>query len=318
MNNELAYVIRSGFHESTHYGHLVVTAPDGSVRLAYGQVDAPVFPRSSNKPFQASAMLAGGAELVGPDLALAAASHSGQPIHTERALALLERAGYTEDDLRCPPDLPLDAAAAAAAGGRLRRIYMNCSGKHAAMLLTCRGLGIASADYLDPANAYQQMVAQEISRLCGEPIAAVGVDGCGAPLMAISLTALARGFGACMQAAPGTAEHAVAAAMRAYPELVAGTGQDDTLVMTALPGVLCKGGADGIQVAGLPDGSAVALKVADGGMRARMPVLLAVLARLGFAAADLAELQKQPVLGGGHPVGGVELAPELARALERL
>src|SRR5690606_27369750 len=104
---ELARLVRSGFHEGSHYGALVITGPDGTVRHAVGDVHAPMFPRSSNKPFQAVAMLEAGAALDGPDLALAAASHAGEPMHTERVLAVLAAGGFDESDLQCPEDLPL-------------------------------------------------------------------------------------------------------------------------------------------------------------------------------------------------------------------
>src|SRR6476659_3297633 len=140
MPTELVRVVRSGFHEGSHFGSVVVTDVDGSVLHQRGDPAAPIFPRSSSKPFQAVAMLGSGADLVGADLALASASHSGEPMHVERALAMLARAEVTEDDLGCPPALPMnevDRLAVLAAGGGPRRIYMNCSGKHAGMLTAC-------------------------------------------------------------------------------------------------------------------------------------------------------------------------------------
>lgn len=312
---DLAHVTRSGFHECTHYGALVVTGPDGSVRYARGDVAVPVFPRSSNKPFQAVAMLEAGAELEGADLALSSASHSGEPMHVARARGILAAAGLTEDDLGCPADLPSDEASRAAAiraDEPPRRIYMNCSGKHSGMLTACTAAGWDTASYLDPEHPYQQAGLAAIGRITGEQPAAVGIDGCGAPVAAISLTALARGFGAMVQAADGTAEHAVAAAMRAHPEMVAGTGRDDTLVMAAHPGVLMKGGAEGVHVAALPDGTAVALKISDGAARARMPVLVPVLQRLGLDSPTLDALAVGTILGGGLPVGSVTIAPGVA------
>lgn len=309
---ELVRVIRSGFHECSHYGTAVVTAADGSIIASAGDVSAPVFPRSSNKPFQALAMLAAGADLTGADLALASASHSGEPQHTDRALAMLERSGLAESDLQCPEDLPGDEPtklAVLAAGGTPRRIYMNCSGKHSGMLMACQAAGWDIADYLDTAHPLQQAIAGQVSRLSGETPAAVGIDGCGAPLFAVSLTGLARAFGRINAGADGTAERTVADAMRSNPEMVGGTGREDTRLMQAHPELLVKGGAEGVHCAALPDGRTVAVKIADGANRARMPVLVAGLRMLGLESDLLDELGTGIVMGGGRPVGTVELAP---------
>lgn len=315
---ELVRVSRSGFHECSHYGSMVITRPDGNVGYSLGDPDAAVFPRSSNKPFQATAMLQVGAALAGADLALAAGSHAGEPMHTERALAMLAAVGLSEDDLRCPPDLPTDEPTRNAilrAGGAGRRIYMNCSGKHSGMLAACAAADFDTHSYLDTEHPYQQQTFATITRLTGEQPAAVGVDGCGAPVVAFSLTGLARAFGAMTTAADGTPERAVADAMRAHPEMVAGTGRDDTVVMAAHPDVLMKGGAEGVHVAALPDGSAVAVKISDGATRARMPVLVAGLRALGLDSAALDELAVGTVLGGGRPVGTVSTAPAVAPTL---
>lgn len=308
----LVRVVRSGLTECVHRGSLVITGPDGTVRLAAGDVTSPVFPRSSNKPFQAATALACGAPLAGETLALAAASHSGEPGHVQRVLGMLSDAGLAEDDLGCPPDLPLDEAARAAvlaAGGVPARRYMNCSGKHAGMLAACVAAGWDTASYLDPGHPLQRAIAARITDLASESPAAVGVDGCGAPLFALSLTGLARAFGRVNAAPEGSAEATVAAAMRANPWMVAGTGRDDTVLMRAHPALLVKGGAEGVHCAALPDGTAVAMKIADGAARARMPVLTAALRELGLASAALDELTAGTVLGGGRPVGTVEVIP---------
>jgi L-asparaginase II len=307
----LVRVVRSGFHEGTHFGAVVVTGPDGAVRHARGGVAAPVFPRSSSKPLQATAVLAAGADLAGADLALAAASHSGEPMHTQRVLAVLERVGLTEDDLGCPPDLPSDETArraVLAGGGGPSRLAMNCSGKHAGMLAACMPAGWDLRTYLDPTHPLQRAVARQVAGLAGEQPAAVGVDGCGAPLLAVSLVGLARAFGR-VAAAPSGPPAEVSAAMRRHPEMVGGTGREDTRIMQRHPELLVKGGAEGVHCAALPDGSAVAVKIADGGDRARMPVLVAGLRLLGVDSEVLDELATGTVLGGGRPVGVVELAP---------
>ena len=314
---ELVHVLRSGFHECSHYGSMVVTGPDGGIVHSAGDPAAAVLPRSSNKPFQAVAMLQAGADLAGADLALASASHSGEPSHVERVLAMLDRAGLTEDHLQCPPALPMEESArraALAAGGEMRRAFMNCSGKHAGMLLACVAQGWDVRTYLDPEHPLQQSVRAVVARLADEEPSAVCIDGCGAPLFAISLTALARAFGRVNAAPEGSVEQTVATAMRSHPEMVGGTGREDTRLMRDIPGLLVKGGAEGVHCAALPDGSTVAVKIADGGDRARMPVLVAGLRRLqvraeGAGAALLDELGTGTVLGGGRPVGTVQAAP---------
>jgi L-asparaginase II len=311
---ELVRVIRSGFHESSHFGAIVITDPDGGVAFAGGPVDEPMFPRSSNKPFQALAILEVGAGLAGPDLALTAASHSGELMHTDRVQAMLGRVGLSEDDLGCPPSLPLNELRRndiIRVGGPPRRLYMNCSGKHAGMLIACRAAGWDLRSYLTPQHPLHELVARQVAALSGETPTATGVDGCGAPLLAISLTGLARAFGRLTTAAPGTSERAVADAMRAHPEMVGGTGRDDTLLMQGIPGLLVKGGAEGVHAAALPDGRAVAVKIADGGDRARMPALVAGLRRLGVSAPVLDQLGTSAVLGGGITVGTIEAAPTL-------
>lgn len=318
MHVELVRVIRNGFHECSHFGSVVVLRPDGSIAAELGDIRAPVFPRSSNKPFQATAMLELGADLQGADLALASASHSGEPQHTERALAMLERAGLGEDALQCPADYPMDDATREAvlrSGEPKRRIYMNCSGKHAGMLTACVKAGLDPVNYLDPEHPYQQAARDAISRLTGEQAGHLAVDGCGAPLYAVSLLALARGFSAVATADPASPEGQVGQAMRAHPELVAGTGRDDTLVMSAHPQVLMKGGAEGVHAAALTDGSAVAIKIADGAARARMPLMVAGLRMLGLDSDELDNLATGTVLGGGQTVGSVTLAPTAAESL---
>jgi len=146
-------------------------------------------------------------------------------------------------------------------------------------------------------------------RWCGEPPAAVGVDGCGAPVFALTLRGLARGFATLARAAPGSPEGLVAAAVRAYPEWASGTGRDLARLVRAVPGLLAKEGAEGVYAAALPDGRAVALKVEDGADRARLPVMVEALVHCGVPRADLAGLVPVPVLGGGQPVGELRVAP---------
>ncbi|MEV0840187.1 asparaginase [Actinocatenispora sera] len=317
----VAEVWRGDFLESEHHGSVVALDADNRPVLAVGAPDVPVYPRSSNKPIQATAMLRAGLELDGELLALASASHSGEPYHLDGVRRILAGAGLTPDDLQNTLGLPLSTEALAAhyaAGRGPERITMNCSGKHAAMLATCATAGWPTENYLDPGHPLQRAVRRTLEDLAGEPVAAVGVDGCGAPLFAVSLAGLARAFGRIATAHSGTPEGRVAAAMRAHPEYVGGTGRDVTDLMRLVPGLIAKDGAEGVYAAALPDGRAAALKIADGAGRARPPVLVAALRALGadLTAVDAlpaeTSLAAPPVLGHGEPVG--EIRPTAALA----
>jgi L-asparaginase II len=311
----LVEVIRSGLVEGIHRGHVVILGADGSVRTTRGQVDVPMFPRSCNKPLQAVGLLRAGYSAPQEQVALAASSHSGEPVHVALARSILAAAGVDESALRCPPDLPMDEAArriVLAAGGGPRPIMMNCSGKHAAMLATCVARGWPTADYLDPAHPVQVELARAVSELAGQSIGAVGVDGCGAPVYALSLTSLARAFLRLADANDGP-EHEVATAMRTQPHLVGGTDRTVTRLLAGLPGLVAKDGAEGVWAAALPGVGAVAVKIEDGAMRAADRVVVAALdgrpgaAGLGASAPVLAELAVEDLLGGGRPVGAVRM-----------
>ena len=307
---ELAEVVRSGFVEGRHRGSLVVLAADGSVELSLGSPDAPVFPRSSNKPMQAAAILRTGLDLDGELLALAAASHSAETFHLDAVRRILAGAGLGTGALQTPPSWPLDDAEKEdwiRSGGHPEPILMDCSGKHAAMLASCVANGWATASYLDPAHPVQQQVLETVERLTGETVGTVGTDGCGAPLMAVGLTGLARAFRAMLLADPGTPERRVADAMRAHPEYVAGTRRIDTWLMRGVPGSLSKMGAEAVQAVALPDGRALAFKIDDGAYRAIGPVLAAVLRRIGVPGTGdtLNRIACAPLYGGGRPVGEI-------------
>ncbi|MEV0009767.1 asparaginase [Streptomyces sp. NPDC051840] len=307
----LAEVVRSGFTEGHHRGSLVVLAADGSVELALGDPASPVFPRSSNKPMQAAAILRAGLELSGERLALAAASHSGEAFHLDLVRTMLAEHGLTPDDLQTPPDLPLDPVEAEsylAAGGVREPLTMNCSGKHAAMLAVCVRNGWDTATYLDPAHPLQRLVGEVVAEAAGEPVAALGTDGCGAPLMAIGLVGLARAFRSFVLAEPGTAERRVADAMRAHPEYVAGTRRPDTWLMREVPGALSKMGAEAVQAVALPDGRALAFKIDDGSTRALGPVLARALGLLGVDSPVVSRIGSAPLLGGAAEVGEIRAA----------
>jgi L-asparaginase II len=309
----LAEVVRSGYVEGTHHGSVVALRPDGSVALAVGDLARPVFPRSSNKPLQAVAMLDAGWKPGSTEqLALATSSHNGEPGHLAVVLEMLADLGV--EALGCPALPPVSESAwydMLRAGGEATRLTMNCSGKHAAMLRTCVANGWATGSYLDADHPLQLAIKHGLERLAGEPVLHVAVDGCGAPQHALTLPGVARAFTA-LALGEGN-ERRTADAMRAHPWHVGGSGRDVTRLMEAIPGLVAKDGAEGVYAAALADGSAVALKIEDGGGRARTPVLVAALRALGVEGDVLEELATTPVLGGGRRVGEVRVVGALAR-----
>lgn len=317
LHAPVAHLVRGGVIEGIHYGSVAVLNPDGQVAFQLGDIEAAFYPRSALKPVQAVAMVRMGLPLDGDLLSLAAASHSGEEIHLAGTRRILELAGVTEDDLRNVPDLPYDPVVRDAwirEGRGPSRLAQNCSGKHAAMLCTCRLNGWSLEDYLDPGHPLQKGIAEIVEDLTGQRVAQVTVDGCGAPLFSVSLHGLARAAARITTAAPGTPEAKVADAMRDHAEMASGSGRDVAALMRAVPGLLAKDGFEGVQVAALPDGRAIAVKIADGANRARVPVSAAALALAGVDPALLTEFAGEPLLGGGHPVG--QLQP--VRALDPL
>jgi L-asparaginase II len=282
--------------------------------LAAGPVDEPMFPRSSNKPLQAAAMVRCGLNLDGKLLALAAASHSGEDYHVAGVREILAGAGLTEDDLQCPPSMPIDEQSMQAMirrGEGPDRVHMNCSGKHAAMLATCVAAGWPTGTYRDPDHPLQQEIRRTIEELAGEPVKAIGVDGCGAPIFALTVTGLARAFRSVVLSSPGSPERTVADAMRAHPDWTSGTIRPERALMAAVPGLLLKSGAEGVEGFALADGRAGAFKIEDGTARARPPITVALLHKLGAAdepgvnQAALKQVGQVEVRGGGQPVGEV-------------
>jgi L-asparaginase II len=308
----LVHLLRDGLVEGVHHGSAVVLAPDGSVLFRAGDVDTAFYPRSAAKPMQAAAMTRLGLSLPTDLLALAAASHSGEPLHLDGAQRILDGCGCGEDDLGNPADLPFDPVERAgwiASGRTARRLAHNCSGKHAAMLATARLRGWATAGYLDRRHPLQRAIAATVEDLTGERIAATAVDGCGSPLFAVSLRALARAVGRIAAAPPETPEGRVARAIRTHPQMVAGDRRDVTALMRTVPGLVAKDGFEAVQVAALPDGTAIGIKIADGSDRARLPATVAALALAGVDPDLLT-----PFHEAAH-ARGLTAAGELADAL---
>jgi len=298
----VAAVDRNGVDESFHHGTVVVADPSGC-RALVGDIDTVIYPRSSLKPLQTTAMLDAELRLDSRGLALASASHDGSPAHLAVVREVLAGAGRSEADLATTPDLPYDRGEAErvlAAGGGRTSLQMNCSGKHAAMIATCVAAGWPVDGHLEPDHPLQVHIAATVERLTGD-VAHIGVDGCGAPTHAVPIGGLALAISA-IAAERGK----VWSAMTAHPELVGGPERPVSVLMRAVPGLMAKDGAEGVFVAGLLDGRAVVVKISDGASRAAAVVAAAALRTLGVDVPDEVDaLLAPPVLGGGRTVGRV-------------
>lgn len=304
----LARVDRSGFVESVHHGLVAVTAADGGVAAAWGPSEAVIFPRSSNKPLQALAMVRAGLDLPDELLALVCSSHSGEQFHIDGVRAILERHGLSEADLQNTPDLPYDEVDRKQWIRDSREpasVAQNCSGKHAGMLATCSINGWDLGTYRDPNHPVQQIMAETLAEIADDEVAAMGVDGCGAPVMSLSMAGLARAFGRLAAAPEGSAEERVARAIRNAPTYLGGSRRDVSTLVAGVPGLVAKDGAEACYAIGLADGRGVAVKITDGTQRARPVVAAAVLRLMGVESAALDELAKADILGHGQPVGAV-------------
>ncbi|OCC20346.1 asparaginase [Prescottella equi] len=314
MSIELVEVVRSGFRECVHRGSAVILGADGEVVVGLGEIHTPIYPRSANKPLQAVAALRNGFAPTSPEeLAVASSSHAGEADHIELVAALLARYQLGVDQLQCPSDLPGNELARAeliAAGELPSPIYMTCSGKHSAMLATCVVNDWPLETYMEPTHPLQLAIQETIFDLSGEEEQELGIDGCGLPIVPLSLTNLARAFGRLPSAEPDSPERAVADAVRENPFLVSGTGRNDQRLMSAVPGLFSKTGYDGIYAGALPDGSAFALKIDDGHERALLPLAAALLKRMNTEwTEELAALASAPVFGGDARVGMIRAIP---------
>ncbi len=304
----LAVANRSGQDESLHHGAVVGVRPNGEVAFAAGDPTVSIYPRSSNKPLQAVAMVRAGLSLPSNLLALVCASHDGTARHVAGAREILAAAGLDESALRNTSALPLQVDAAELvlrSGGGPTPILMNCSGKHAGMLNTCVTNGWDREAYLDPTHPLQLTIDDELPSMTGEELSYVGIDGCGAPAHMMSLVAAARAFQRIANGQAGAAGTAVYRAMTGHPEMVGGPARGVTVLMQQIPGLMAKDGAEGVLVAALGDGRAVAMKIADGAERARNCVLLEALRMFGVETGGAEPLLREVIRGHGQPVGTV-------------
>ena len=295
----LAELVRSGVVESSHRGYLVALNADGSENLVLGDSNHLIYPRSTIKSIQAAAMVRNGLDLEPRLLAFAASSHSGSAMHIAAVREILAKAGLDDSALQCMLDKPLGEKERRDYGDApATRIVMNCSGKHAAMLLTCFINKWPIENYLDPAHPLQVACRQELEELSGEKITLTSTDGCGAPLFLISVMGLARAIRAL--AISNESRHSkVFASSREYPEMVAGENRLATEMMREVKGLYAKEGAEAVQVAAMSNGRTLVFKVSDGSMRAFKLLIHAGLTRLGIDNLYTPE----PVLGGSTVIG---------------
>lgn len=302
-NPVLVEVVRGALVESRHRGAAAVVDAGGRLLRGWGEIDRPVYPRSAVKPLQALPLVETGAAaafgLEDPDLALACASHGGEPAHVERVAAWLERIGLTVADLECGAHWPLyqpAARALATVGGTPSALHNNCSGKHAAFLSVARHLGWTTQGYVQFDHPVQALLRETLDSLCDVSLKKYGIDGCSIPTYAIPLRRLALGMArlAAPDALPparGAAARRILAAMAAEPFLVAGSERYCSRVMRlASPRIAVKTGAEGVFCAALPErGLGIALKCDDGATRAAEVVMSALLLDFAGLDPDLAE-----------------------------
>lgn len=296
VNPVLVEVTRGSAVESRHRGAAVVVDSSGAVVASWGDAERAVYPRSAIKPLQAVTLVSSGAasalDVSGEEIALACASHNGEPVHASTVAAWLERIGLGADALECgahPPSDPESRHALYRAGRKACSLHNNCSGKHAGFLTVCRHMGFETTGYVRAGHPVQKLVRDTVAELAGcDPIGAdPGIDGCGIPVYPIPLRGLATAMTAfarpeALDPARGDAVRAIRESMIAHPYLVAGRDRFCTLVIRTLaPNVLVKTGAEGVFCAVLLDrGLGIALKIDDGATRASEVTMGGVLRAL--------------------------------------
>ena len=297
VNPVLAVATRGPIVESWHRGAAAIADAEGKVVSSWGDVERAIYPRSAIKPLQALAVIETGAAdafgMSNAEIALACASHNGEPMHTEAVAAWLARVGLGVEDLECgahPPSYAPAHDALIRAGRQSTPVHNNCSGKHSGMLSAARHKREPTRGYIRPDHPVQQRWISTVGEMCGVDLsrAPMGIDGCSIPTVAIPIVAMARGMARLADPRRLHAERAAAcrrvlAATAACPDMVAGTGRFSTVVMAQTRGrVLVKGGAEGVYCSAVPGtGLGIALKIDDGAGRAAEAAMAAILRHLG-------------------------------------
>jgi L-asparaginase II len=297
----LAKITRSDLVESLHLGHLIVLNADGSTYLSKGSPELPIYPRSAIKSLQTVAMLKSGLIVKDDELAIISASHSGSRNHIDLVTKMLTSRDISISQLKNAVDKPLGEKEKFSWGDKApSQLAQNCSGKHAGMLITCQQNGWDMKSYLDLDHPLQVAIKNEIEELSGEKVSAVSLDGCGAPLFAITLIGLAKAISNLVKSNENPYQQIVSACMK-YPELVAGEARLTTRMMRAVPGLFMKEGAEGVQVCALRDGRVIAIKIIDGSWRPVAPIIMEIFKRWGVVMPD----ESVKIYGGASVVGAV-------------
>ena len=299
----VATLVRDGLVESRHWGIAALVGPDGKVIDELGKSKRLIFPRSAVKPMQAVAARRVGLKLSGAQLAISAGSHQGTEAHAKLVNEILADAGFTSNDLQCPVAWPVSPESVLEAGTQ-KREYFNCSGKHASFLAASKVAGFSTHDYLSAEHPLQKLIVEVLEEYSGEKVLFSTVDGCGAPLHTITVEGLARAIG------KFSAEDTdVVAAMLINPWAVAGATSADTIIMEA--GFVAKLGAEGVFVIGTKSGYGVAVKIADGSLRAAPLVALGLLRKHELIEPrlyeELFEKISTKVTGGEKVTGRLEI-----------
>lgn len=300
---ELAQLTRGSMVESRHLGVAVLTDPSGQVVAAHGNPSGLFYPRSALKPLQAIATRRAGLNLAGAELAISAGSHLGISGHVDLVNSILEKYGLDAHDLGCPAAWPGNPEARAKVSAPAAE-YMNCSGKHASFLATCRINGWDTASYLSPEHPLQKLIAQVIAEYTEEELGEPTTDGCGAPLFAVSSAGLAKAIGKVARD-----EKQLTDAMIENAWAVGDYNNPDEHVLKH--GMLAKIGAEGVFVIGTRAGYGVSVKIADGALRAAPAVALKMLVNQGLLSVKEFESLNQKVtpkvLGGDQIIGELKV-----------
>jgi L-asparaginase II len=300
----VAHLIRDGLIESSHWGIAALVGPDGKVVGELGKSKRLIYPRSSVKPLQAVAARRAGLKLSGAQLAITAGSHQGTEAHAALVTEILAGVGLGEDDLQCPPAWPVSIESIRAASGE-KRVYFNCSGKHAGFLAASVAAGFPTDSYLDPSHPLQKLITEVIEEYTGEKVYFTTADGCGAPLHTVTVEGLARAIGKFT-----ATDTEIVDAMLGNAWAVAGETSADTMIMEA--GFIAKLGAEGIFVIGTKEGYGVAVKIADGSFRAAPLVALGMLKKHNLIEPavyeELVNKIAQKVTGGSKVTGRLEIS----------
>lgn len=314
----LAVSIRSGLVETIHYGSVAVAGREAELVATAGEVGWPFYLRSAAKPFQAFISQEYGAGLEPVELAVASASHRGQPVHIALVRAILAKAGLDESHLRCPPDWPLSVTAerrlVASGETAPKPIWHNCSGKHAAFLRACVASGWPVESYLHPEHPLQRRIVEFVSEMSGCSAEPVGIDGCGAPALRTTAAGMARLFA---RLATTKELSDVFQAMHRYPALVSSNGEGDCSIAVATNSA-AKGGAQGCLGVAVWGRHGIAVKSWDGSMGIASVGAIAAMSQVGDlwpeARTRLEPLARPPVHGAGQVVGTVEPRLDLVPA----